>query len=200
MNFSSKLIENAVNEIAHLPGIGKKTALRLVLYLLKQDEDFTKDLSDSLLRLRNEIKYCSICHNISDHDICDICKNPKREKSVLCVVENIQDVMAIENTAQYSGQYHVLGGIISPLQGIGPSELKIDSLVSRIQYQNIKELIFALSATMEGDTTTHYISHKLKEIPLKISAIARGIPVGSELEYTDEITLGRSIVTRTLYE
>ena len=201
MLFPSKLVENAVNEIAQLPGIGKKTALRLVLHLLKQEPQKTQTLSSALLKLRNEIQYCEICHNISDHDLCDVCASPKRDTSMICVVEEIPDVLAVENTAQYQGLYHVLGGVISPLDGIGPQDLTIDSLVSRIQNseQVCKEIIFALSATIEGDTTAFYITKKLKAFSIKISTLARGVPVGNELAYTDEITLGRSIISRMDY-
>jgi len=200
MVFSSKLIEDAVDQIAGLPGIGKKTALRLVFHLLKQDEKTTVTLADTLLKLRREIIYCEQCHHISDTKICNICSSIKRDRSLLCVVEDSQDVLAIENTAQYQGLYHVLGGVISPMEGISPSDLKIDSLLKRVPDSEIKEVIFALSPTMEGDTTTFYLTKKLREHGVKISTIARGIPIGSELEYTDEITLGRSIIGRTTYE
>ena len=200
MVFSSKLIEDAVYQIAGLPGIGKKTALRLVFHLLKQDEKTTVALTDTLLRLRRDIIYCEQCHHISDTKICNICSSIKRDRSLLCVVEDSQDVLAIENTAQYQGLYHVLGGVISPMEGISPSDLRIDSLLKRVPESEIKEVIFALSPTMEGDTTTFYLTKKLREHNIKISTIARGIPIGSELEYTDEITLGRSIIGRTTYE
>jgi len=200
VNFPSKLIEDAVNEISKLPGIGKKSALRLVLHLLKQDTKATLNLSDALVNLRTKINYCTSCHNISDDHLCSICTSHRREKNIVCVVEDTPDVMAIENTHQYNGLYHVIGGVISPLQGIGPSDLKIDSLIERIPGSEIKEVILALSPTMEGDTTAFYITKKLKEYDIKISTIARGIPVGGELEYTDEITLGRSILSRTQYE
>lgn len=200
MNFPSKLIENAVNEVSRLPGIGKKTALRLVLHLLKQDANTTQNLSSSLLDVRSKIKYCKECHNISDTEICNICNGNKRDKTLLCIVEDIEDVLAVENTSQYQGLYHVLGGIISPIEGIGPSDLKIESLLSRIPGSEIIEIILALSPTMEGDTTAFYITKKLKEYNLKISTIARGIPIGGELEFTDEITLGRSILSRISYE
>ena len=200
MVFSSKLIEDAVDQIAGLPGIGKKTALRLVFHLLKQDEKTTVALTDTLLRLRRDIIYCEQCHHISDTKICNICSSIKRDRSLLCVVEDSQDVLAIENTAQYQGLYHVLGGVISPMEGISPSDLRIDSLLKRVPESEIKEVIFALSPTMEGDTTTFYLTKKLREHNIKISTIARGIPIGSELEYTDEITLGRSIIGRTTYE
>ncbi|MDO9553594.1 recombination mediator RecR [Rhodonellum sp.] len=203
MNFPSKLIENAVNEISRLPGIGKKTALRLALHLLKQRETVSETLAHSILTLRKEVKYCKVCHNISDSEICSICTGMKRDRSLICVVEDIPDVLAIENTSQYNGLYHVLGGVISPIQGIGPDELKIESLISRIiaspSDEKVEEVILALSTTMEGDTTSFYITRKLKTMGIKVSTIARGIPVGGELEYTDEVTLGRSILTRINY-
>ncbi len=201
MNFPSKLVENAVNEISKLPGIGKKTALRLALYLLKESEEETLRLASSLVKLRTEIAYCQQCHNISDSTICSICANPARDRSIVCVVENTPDLLAIENTGQYQGLYHVLGGVISPIEGIGPGDLHIDSLVIRVAaLPEVKEIILAISATMEGDTTSFYLAKKLKEANLKISSIARGVPVGSELEYTDEVTLGRSIASRRQYE
>lgn len=200
MNFPSKLIEEAVNEISRLPGIGKKTALRLVLHLLKQEQLSTIKLSEALINLRTKIAYCQICKNVSDSEICSICSNPRRDGSIICIVEDIPDVLAIENTNHYQGLYHVLGGVISPLEGIGPSELNLESLISRIQSGEVKEIILALSATMEGDTTAFYITRLLKDIAIKISTIARGISVGGELEYTDEITLGRSIQSRITYE
>jgi recombination protein RecR len=200
MIFSSKLIEDAVDQIAGLPGIGKKTALRLVFHLLKQDEKSTVALTDTLLKLRRDIVYCSQCHHISDTPICNICSSKKRDRSLLCVVEDSQDVLAIENTAQYQGLYHALGGVISPMEGVSPIDLHIASLLERVAKSDIKEVIFALSPTMEGDTTTFYLTKKLKEHQVKISTIARGVPIGSELEYTDEITLGRSIIGRTTYE
>lgn len=199
MNFPSKLIENAVEELAKLPGIGRKTALRLVLHLLKADTEDTTLLSAALRRMRTGITYCKNCHNISDSEICSICANPLRDKTVLCVVSDMRDVIAIENTSQYKGLYHVLGGVISPLEGIGPSDLKIQSLVERLPTTEVKEIILALSPTMEGDTTAFYLTRKLKDYPARISSIARGVPVGGELEYTDEITLGRSILDRTVY-
>tara|TARA_R110001592_G_scaffold148471_3_gene373356 strand:- start:50410 stop:51030 length:621 start_codon:yes stop_codon:yes gene_type:complete len=203
LNFPSKLIEDAVSEISRLPGIGKKTALRLTLHLLKQKEPVTIALTDALINLRKNIQYCVICHNISDKPVCSICESHKRDRSVICVVEDLPDVLAIENTNQYSGLYHVLGGVISPIQGIGPDELKIETLFNRINSPSneveVKEIILALPATMEGDTTSFFITRKLKDKGLNISSIARGIPVGSELEYTDEITLGRSILTRIKY-
>ena len=200
MEFSSKLLENAVYEISQLPGIGKRTALRLVLHLLKQPTEQTSRLADALESLRNQIKFCSSCHNISDVAICEICANPKRDKSLVCVVEDIRDVMAIENTSQFRGLYHVLGGKISPMEGIGPQNLTIDSLVTRVRQGEIKELIFALSSTMEGDTTNFYIYKKLDGIPVITSTIARGVAVGDELEYADEVTLGRSILNRVPFE
>ncbi len=203
MNFPSKLIEDAVTEISRLPGIGKKTALRLALHLLKQKVNVTEELSHSLLNLRKEIKYCTSCHNVSDQDICSICGGIRRDRSIICVVEDIPDVLAIENTSQYNGLYHVLGGVISPIQGVGPDEIKIDSLIDRIskatEDRKVREVILALPVTMEGDTTSFYITRKLKELGVKVSTIARGIPVGGELEYTDEVTLGRSILTRVNY-
>ncbi|HYG39232.1 MAG TPA: recombination mediator RecR [Cytophagales bacterium] len=199
MNFSSKLIEDAVNEFSKLPGIGKKTALRLVLYLLKQEHELTKSLTEALNNLRSNIKYCNVCYNISDGEICSICSSKTRDTSTICVVEDMPDVLAIENTAQYNGLYHVLGGIISPLEGIGPGDLKIDSLIARATNHEVKEIILALSPTMEGDTTSFYLTKKLKELNIRISTIAKGVPIGGELEFTDEITLGRSILTRTLY-
>lgn len=200
MQFPSKLIEHAVEEISKLPGIGKKTALRLALHLLKQEETTTKKLADSLVNLRTLTTYCTNCHNISDTETCSICQSHKRDKTVICVVEDTRDVLAIENTAQYQGLYHILGGIISPIEGIGPGELKIESLIKRVADSEVKELILALSPTMEGDTTAFYLTRRLKEYSVKISTISRGIPIGGELEYTDEITLGRSILSRIVYE
>ena len=200
MNFSSKLLEDAVNEFAKLPGVGQKTALRLVLHLLNREKEEVEHFGSSIVRLRNEIKHCSICHNISDQEVCEICSAQKREKEVICVVEDTRDVMAIENTSQYFGVYHVLGGLISPMDGVGPSDLFIDSLVQRVATTSVKEIILALSATMEGDTTLFYLYKKLKDFQIPITTIARGIAFGGELEYADEITLGRSIVTRVPYE
>jgi recombination protein RecR len=198
MAYSSKLIEQAVAEVAKLPGIGKKSALRVVLHLLKQDISETSLLTDALQRLRTEIRYCKECFNISDQEVCEICSSHKRDDSVLCVVEDIRDVMAIENTDQFFGKYHVLGGIISPMDGVGPDDLNIDPLVERIQQQKtVDEVILALPATVEGDTTAFYLTKKLQSQKVKVSGIARGVPIGSELEYTDEITLGRSIMNRT---
>jgi recombination protein RecR len=200
MQYPSKLIENAVNEMAKLPGIGKKTALRLVLHLLRQDQSAVRALGSSLTELREQTRYCHTCNNIADSDQCDICTSHRRNRSLVCVVEDTRDVMAIENTDQYFGLYHVLGGIISPIDGIGPEELTIDALVKRAENDaEIKEIILALPATMEGDTTAFYLSKKLKHLSLKITNIARGVPVGGELEYTDEITLGRSITNRTQF-
>ncbi len=199
-NFPSKLLENAVNEFSKLPGIGKKTALRLVLHLLKKEVDEVLRFSHALTQLREEVKHCSICRNISDHDICNICSNPARDHRMVCVVENIRDVMSIENTQQYRGVYHVLGGIISPMDGIGPADLEIESLLLRVEKGETDEIIFALSTTMEGDSTNFYIFKKLKDFPVKITTLARGVSIGDEIEYTDEITLGRSIVNRMLFE
>ncbi len=200
MNYPSKLIENAVNEISKLPGIGKKTALRLVLHLLKREEETSASLADAIIQMRTQIQYCRQCHNISDAETCAICANPARDRSLMCVVEDTRDVLAIENTAQYRGLYHVLGGIISPMEGVGPNDLHIDSLVRRLPGSEVKEIIMALSPTMEGDTTAFYLTKKMKPFNLKISTIARGIPIGGELEYADEITLGRSIATRVRYD
>lgn len=196
MIFSSALIENAVNEFSRLPGIGKKTALRLVLHLLKQDPGQVQQFSDAISRMRQQIKFCRQCHNVADEEICTICASHTRNKSVVCVVESIRDVMAIENTQQYSGLYHILGGIISPIDGIGPDQLNIHSLVERVAQQGIEEIIMAVSPTIEGDTTIYYLSKKLKEYPVKITTIARGIAFGGELEYADEMTLARSISNR----
>lgn len=198
--FPSRLLENAVNEFAKLPGIGRKSALRLVLHLLKQDVQDVEIFGNSLIQLRSEIKHCKICHNISDTDICGICSNPLRNPSLICVVENIKDVMSVENTHQFNGLYHVLGGIISPMDGIGPSDLEIESLVKRAEDGVIDEVILALSTTMEGDTTNFFIFKKLKNTNVKISTLARGVSIGDELEYTDEVTLGRSIVNRMNFE
>jgi recombination protein RecR len=201
VDYPSKLIENAVNQIAKLPGIGKKTALRLALHLIRDKEENTIALTDALNTLRAGIKFCTTCHNISDNDICSICVSHRRDRAILCVVEDAKDVMAIENTAQFHGLYHVLGGVISPMNGIGPAELKIESLVNRLNHgqSEIKEVILALSPTMEGDTTAFYINRRIKDLALRISVIARGVPVGGDLEYADEITLGRSILGRTLF-
>lgn len=200
MEFSSKLLERAVNEMAQLPGIGKRTALRLVLHLLKQSADQTQFLAQALTAMREEIKFCKSCHNISDVEVCEICGNPSRNHKIICVVEDVRDVMAIENTNQFKGIYHVLGGKISPIDGIGPSQLTISSLVEKVKTGQTEELIFALSSTMEGDTTNFYIFKQVKDCEVKISAIARGIAVGDELEYADEVTLGRSILHRIPFE
>ncbi|HSZ86483.1 MAG TPA: recombination mediator RecR [Puia sp.] len=196
MQFSSTLVENAVNEFAKLPGVGKKTALRLVLHLLKQNEIAVHDLGEAIIKMRNEIKFCQRCHNIADADICSICANSMRKQEMICVVENIRDVISIESTQQYNGTYHVLGGIISPLDGIGPDQLNIQSLISRVNKENILEIIFALSPNIQGDTTIYYIQKKLQSSPVKITTIARGIAFGGELEYADEMTLARSIANR----
>jgi recombination protein RecR len=200
MNFSSKLVESAVAEMAQLPGVGKRSALRLILHLLKQPKAQTERLTLALNNLQEHVTYCENCHNISDVDVCEICANPKRNQKIICVVEDIRDVMAIENTMQFKGVYHVLGGKISPMEGIGPQNLNIDSLVEKVENEAIEELIFALSSTMEGDTTNFYIFKLLKEYDIKISTIARGISVGDELEYADEVTLGRSIINRVPFE
>ena len=200
MEFSSKLLENAVYEMSQLPGIGRRTALRLVLHLLKQPEDQTQRLSGALRAVREQIRFCSNCHNISDVELCEICASPKRIGEVICVVEDIRDVMAIENTGQFQGHYHVLGGKISPIEGIGPQDLNLASLVNKAKSGEIKELIFALSSTMEGDTTNFYIYKQLAGLDIKMSTIARGVAVGDELEYADEVTLGRSIINRIPFE
>jgi recombination protein RecR len=202
MEFPSKLIEEAVEQFSQFPGIGKKTALRLVLYLLKQEKEQTTRFTQALSNLRENIRYCAECHNISDTEVCSICTSHRRDRSLICVVEDIHDVLAIENTSQYNGLYHVLGGIISPMNGVGPDELNIQSLVDRIAGKSgeVQEVILALSATMEGDTTSFYITRKVSDKGVKVSTIARGIPFGGELEYTDEITLGRSILTRVNYD
>lgn len=200
MEFSSKLLENAVYEISQLPGIGKRTALRLALHLLKRPNEQTVRLADSLINLKSNIKFCTNCNNISDVELCEICANPKRDGSIVCVVEDIRDVMAIENTGQFRGLYHVLGGKISPMEGIGPQDLSIFPLIDKVKQGEIKELIFALSSTMEGDTTNFYIFKQLDGMDVKTSTIARGIAVGDELEYADEVTLGRSILNRIPFE
>lgn len=194
--YSSALLEKAVNEFAKLPGIGRKTAMRLVLHLLRQETSAVEAFGSAMVTLKHEVKYCKMCHNISDTELCGICANPLRDASVICVVENIQDVMAVENTQQFKGVYHVLGGVISPMDGIGPSDLQIESLVKRVEEGTVKEIIFALSPTMEGDTTNFFISRKLAGLDVNLSVIARGISIGDELEYADEVTLGRSIVNR----
>ncbi len=195
--YPSLVFEKAVSELSKFPGVGRKTALRFALYLLRQEEEEVARFVEAIGKMKQKVKYCSICHNISDTETCSICSDHRRDASTVCVVENIQDVMAIENTQQYSGLYHVLGGIISPIEGISPSDIEINSLIERVKEGNVNEVILALSATMEGDTTNFYISRKLASYPVKLTVIARGIPVGDELEYTDEITLGRSIINRT---
>lgn len=197
--YPSTLLENAVKELSSLPGIGRKTALRLALYLLRQQTDYVENLSSSLIELKNGVQYCKECHNICDSDLCSICANPNRDHSLICVVENIKEVMAIENTGQFRGVYHVLGGIISPIDGIGPSELEIDSLVEKISKGGVNEVILALSTTMEGDTTNFFIFRKLSSFDVKVSIIARGISIGDEIEYADEVTLGRSILNRIVF-
>ncbi|TND06575.1 MAG: recombination protein RecR [Bacteroidetes bacterium] len=200
MNFPSRLVEDAVNEFAKLPGVGRKTALRFVLHLLRKDPAEVEKFGSTFIRLRQELKHCHTCHNISESEICDICSNPRRDPATVCIVEDVRDVMAIENTNQYTGVYHVLGGIISPMDGIGPGDLSIDHLVQRASSGTIREMIMALSTTMEGDTTNFYIYKRLKEFNISVSTIARGIAIGDELEYADEVTLGRSIVNRVPYE
>ena len=199
-SYPSALLENAVNEFARLPGIGRKTALRLVLHLLRQEEEKVTHFAETILKLRREITYCTLCHNISDTTVCSICNDATRDRSVVCVVENVKEVMAIEKTVQYSGLYHVLGGIISPIDGIGPSNLEIGSLEERVKRGEIREVILALSATMEGDTTNFYIYRRLQAYPVKVSIIARGVSIGDEIEYADEVTLGRSILNRTPFD
>ena len=198
--YPSRLLENAVQEFSKLPGIGRKTALRLVLHLLRQEPAEVEQLAEALVTMVHEVKFCSVCHNISDTDVCPICADERRDASTVCVVENIQDVMAIENTQQYHGLYHVLGGIISPMDGIGPSDLEIESLVKRVGEGGIREVSLALSPTMEGDTTCFYIFRKLAPFEVRLTIIARGVSVGNELEYTDEVTLGRSILNRTPFD
>ncbi len=200
MQFSSSLLENAVNEFSRLPGIGKKTALRLVLHLIKQDISLVENFGSTITKMRQEIKFCQRCCNISDGDICSICANSMRKQDIICVVENIRDVIAIESTQQFSGTYHVLGGIISPLDGVGPDQLNIELLINRIQKENIQELIFALSPTIQGDTTIYYIQKRLQPLVIRITTIARGIAFGGELEYADEMTLGRSLQNRVPVE
>lgn len=197
--YPSQLLENAVNELSSLPGVGRKTALRFALYLLRQQVDCTERFADALLKLRREVKYCKVCHNICDDDLCAICANPQRDHSTVCVVENVREVMAVENTGQFRGVYHVLGGVISPMDGIGPADLQIESLVSRVASGEVKEVILALSTTMEGDTTNFFLYRKLAPYGVKVSVIARGVSVGDEIEYADEVTLGRSILNRTQF-
>jgi recombination protein RecR len=199
MNFPSKLVENAVEQLSSLPGIGRKTALRLVLHMLKQDKLSVEQFGDAFIQLINRINYCTRCYSISDSNICEVCANPKRDASIICVVEDIRVMMAIENTMQYKGVYHILGGLISPIDGIGPSQIRVEELISRITNQAVTEIIFALSTTMEGDTTNYYLFRRLKDYNIKISSIARGIAIGDELEYTDEITLGTAISSRIPY-
>ena len=198
-HYPSQLLERAVEEFSKLPGVGSKTAMRLVLHLLRQDTKSVEAFGQSIIRLRQEVKFCHVCHNISDADVCEICANPRRDRSIVCVVENIQDVMAIEATQQYRGTYHVLGGVISPMDGIGPSDLQIQSLVERVSEEDISEVILALSPTLEGDTTNFYLYRKLADSGVKITVIARGVAQNDELQYTDEVTLGRSIINRTLF-
>jgi recombination protein RecR len=200
LNFPSQLLEKAVNEISRFPGIGKKSALRMALYLLRQNEDTAKQLGESIIALRSQIKYCKTCGNVSDTDECNICNNQLRNRNILCVVEDLRDVMAIENTAQFKGLYHILGGVLSPIDGIGPEDINMSSLFHRLEHDNFDEVILALSATVEGDTTMYYIRKKLRELPVKVSVISRGISVGGSLEYADEITLGRSIISRIPYD
>ncbi|MGL4326668.1 MAG: recombination mediator RecR [Tannerellaceae bacterium] len=197
--YPSILLENAVNEFANLPGVGKKTALRLALYLLRRDSEFTESFTKALTEFRNDIKYCKVCYNICDDEVCPLCLDPLRDSTLLCVVENVKEVMAIENTGQFRGLYHVLGGIISPMEGVGPAELEIESLVERVKSGHVKEIILALSTTMEGDTTNFYIFRRLAGLDVKITVIARGVSIGDEIEYADEITLGRSILNRTSF-
>lgn len=198
--YPSALLEKAVTEFSRLPGVGRKSALRLVLYMLRQDEAVVDGFAEAISRLKHDVKYCRVCHNISDTEVCPICSNPDRDHTTVCVVENIRDVMAVENTQQYSGLYHVLGGVISPMDGISPNQLEISSLVHRVAEGGVKEVILALSSTMEGDTTNFYISRQLQPYDVKVSVIARGISVGDELEYTDEVTLGRSIINRIPFD
>jgi len=200
MNFPSKLVENAVEQLSRLPGIGKRSALRLVLHMLKQEKNSVEQFGDSFIQLINRINYCSICYTISDSDVCEICASEKRDKSIICVVEDIRVMMAIENTMQFKGVYHVLGGLISPMDGIGPNDLRIEELIEKINNNTVKEVIFALSTTMEGDTTNYYLFRRLKDSAIKISSIARGIAIGDELEYTDELTLGTALSSRMPYE
>lgn len=197
--FESSLLEGAVTEISRLPGIGRKTALRLALHLLRQDLATSVALGEAIINLRKGVKYCSVCHNVSEDDICPICSNQRRDRATVCVVESVKDVIVMENTRQYNGLYHVLGGVISPIDGIGPDALEIDSLVERVSEGGIAEVILALGATMEGDTTDYYIYRRLRDLPVKITQLARGVAVGNEIEYTDEVTLGRSLLNRTLF-
>ena len=199
MHFSSKLVEKAVDAFASLPGVGRKSALRLALHMLRADEEYTKDFTAALSAMRSGVMDCTVCHNISDSEICEICSNPRREPQVICVVETIRDIMAIEDTSQFRGLYHVLGGVISPIDGVGPEALNISSLLTRIETKGVQEVILAISPTIEGETTMYYIAKKLQEMEVKVSAIARGVAFGGDLEYADGLTLGRSIVARTPY-
>ena len=199
MNFPSKLVENAVEQLSSLPGIGRKSALRLVLHMLKKDKLTVEQFGDSFIQLINRINYCTRCYSISDAELCEVCANPKRDKQTICVVEDIRVMMAIENTMQYKGVYHILGGLISPMDGIGPTDIRVEELIKKIEKENVQEVIFALSTTMEGDTTNYYLFRRLKDSGIKISSIARGIAIGDELEYTDEITLGTAISSRMPY-
>lgn len=199
-NIPSKLVERAVEELAKLPGIGRRTAMRLALHMLKQEEKDIEVLGRSLIEMRTQITYCKKCHNISDHELCNICASPSRDQTTICIVEDVRDVMAIENTSQYNGIYHVLGGIISPMEGVGPEDLTIDKLRERFEEEDIREVIMALPTTIEGDTTNFYIYKQIKDKNVKVSTIARGVSIGNDLEYADEVTLGRSIVNRTVYE
>lgn len=199
-SLNSSLLDNAVSELSRLPGVGRKTALRLALYLLRQPEEMSESLGQAIIKLRREMRYCSVCHNVSESEICPLCSDPKRDSSVVCVVENVKDVLTIEATHEHHGLYHVLGGLISPLEGISPHDLEIDSLIKRVEAGDISEIILALSPTMEGDTTDFYIFRRLKDYPVKVTVIARGVSVGSELEYTDELTLGRSIQQRIPFD
>ncbi len=199
MNFPSKLVENAVEQLSNLPGIGRKSALRLVLHMLKKDKLAVEQFGDSFIQLINRINYCTRCYSISDAELCEVCANPKRDQQTICVVEDIRVMMAIENTMQYKGVYHILGGLISPMDGIGPTDIRVEELIKKIENENIQEVIFALSTTMEGDTTNYYLFRRLKDSGIKISSIARGIAIGDELEYTDEITLGTAISSRMPY-
>ena len=200
MNFPSKLVENAVEQLSSLPGIGRKSALRLVLHLLKKDKFAVEQFGDSFIQLINRINYCTRCYSISDSELCEVCANPKRDKQTICVVEDIRVMMAIENTMQYKGVYHILGGLISPMDGIGPTDIRVEELINKIENENVQEVIFALSTTMEGDTTNYYLFRRLKDSGIKISSIARGIAIGDELEYADEITLASAISRRLPYE
>ncbi len=197
--YASTLLENAVSELSRLPGIGRKTALRLALHILRQEERMGVSLGEAIVKMRQGVRYCDVCHNISENSVCHICENPMRDASTVCVVESVKDVMSFENTRQYGGLYHVLGGVISPMDGVGPDQLEIDSLVRRVKDGGVKEVILALSATMEGETTNFYIFRKLGSLPVKITQLARGVSVGNEIEYTDEVTLGRSLLNRTLF-